>query len=98
MSEQKREQNKKINQHSRQITDLETRLKTLELDVEPRGRISLAFDAVEEDLDEIKSSINQLDRKVERLEQSSEHQFNQLNAKLEILISHLRGVNDLPEE
>jgi outer membrane murein-binding lipoprotein Lpp len=38
MSEQKREQNKKINQHSRQITDLETRLKTLELDVEPRRR------------------------------------------------------------
>jgi outer membrane murein-binding lipoprotein Lpp len=98
MSEQQREQNKKINQHSRKITDLESRLKTLELDIEPRGRISLAFEAVEEDLDEIKSSINQLDRKVERLEQSSEHRFNQLNAKLEILINHLTGVSDLPEE
>jgi DNA repair exonuclease SbcCD ATPase subunit len=98
MSEQEREQNKKINQHFRKITDLESRLKTLELDVEPRGPISSAFEAVEEDLDEIKSSINQLDRKVERLEQSSGHRFNQLNAKLEIIIEHLTGVSDLPEE
>ena len=99
MSEQEREQNKKINQHSRKINNLESRLKTLELDVEPRGRISSAFEAVEDDLDEIKSSISHLDLKVERLEQTSEHRFNQLNAKLEIIIDieHLTGVNDLPE-
>lgn len=98
MSEQEREQNKKINQHSRKLSNLEQRLKTIELDVEPRGRINLAFEAVEEDLDDIKSSIGNLERKVERLEQSSEHRFNQLNAKLEIIIEHLTGVNDLPEE
>ena len=61
MDEQEQEQNKRINQHFRRITNLEQRLKTLEYDVEPQGRISLAFEAVEEDLDEIKSSINQLD-------------------------------------
>jgi hypothetical protein len=32
MSEQEREQNKKINEHSRQISDLQHRLKTIELD------------------------------------------------------------------
>ena len=98
MNEQEREQNQKINQHSRKINSLESRLKTLELDVEPRGRISYAFEAVEDDLDEIKSSLGNLERKVDRLEQTSEYQFNQLNAKLEVIIEHLTGVNDLPEE
>jgi len=91
MSEQEREQNKKINQHSRKINNLESRLKTLELDVEPRGRISLAFEAVEDDLNEIKSDIG-------NLKQTVEHRFNRLDAKLEIIIEHLTGVNDLPEE
>ena len=91
MNEQEREQNKKINEHSRQISDLQQRLKTIELDVEPRGRISTAFEAIEEDLDEIKSRIT-------RLEQNSEHRFNRLDAKLEVIIEHLTGVNDLPEE
>ena len=36
MNEQEREQNKKINEHSRQISDLQQRLKTIELDVEPK--------------------------------------------------------------
>ncbi len=98
MDEQEREQNKRINQHSRRITNLEQRLKTLESDVEPQGRISLAFEAVEEDLDEIKSSLNQLDHKVVRLEQTTEHRFNQLNGKLDIIIEHLTGINDLPED
>ena len=98
MNEQEREQNKKINQHSRKINNLENRLRTIELDVEPRGRINMAFEAVEEDLDEIKSSIGNLDRKVDRLEQTSEHRFNQLNAKLEVIIEYLTGVSDLPEE
>jgi archaellum component FlaC len=91
MSEQEREQNKKINQHSRKINNLESRLKTLELDVEPRGRISLAFEAVEDDLNEIKSDIG-------NLKQTVEHRFNRLDAKLEIIIEHLTGVNDLAEE
>ena len=91
MEEQEREQNKRINQHSRQISDLQQRLKTIELDVEPRGRISASFEAIEEDLDEIKSRIT-------RLEQNTEHRFNRLDAKLEAILDHLTGVNDLPEE
>ena len=37
MTEQ--EQNKKINQNSRRLLNLLERIKTIELDVEPRGRI-----------------------------------------------------------
>ncbi len=91
MDEQEREQNKRINQHSRKISDLEQRLKTIELDVEPRGRISASFEVIEEDLDEIKSRIT-------RLEQNTEHRFNRLDAKLEVILDHLTGISDLPEE
>lgn len=59
--------------------------------LKPRGIISTSFEAIEEDLDEIKSRIT-------RLEQNTEHRFNRLDAKLEVIIEHLTGVNDLPEE
>ncbi len=91
MDEQEREQNKRINQHARKVSDLEQRLKTIELDVEPRGRISVSFEAIEEDLEEIKSRIT-------RLEQNTEHRFNRLDAKLEAILAHLTGISDLPEE
>ncbi|NET56359.1 MAG: hypothetical protein F6K47_09360 [Symploca sp. SIO2E6] len=86
-----KERNKRINEHSRQLINLEQRLKTIELDVEPRGRLSLAFEAIEEDLDEIKSRIT-------KLEQNTEHRFNRLDAKLEVIIEYMTGVRDLPEE
>jgi len=86
-----KERNKKINEDSRQLINLEQRLKTIELDVEPRGRLSLAFEAIEEDLDEIKSRIT-------KLEQNTEHRFNRLDAKLEVIIEYMTGVRDLPEE
>ncbi len=88
MSEQ--EQNKKINEHNRRITRLEEEVKTLKRDVEPQGWISNAFDAVEDDLDEIKASIR-------KLEQQVNHNHNQLSAKLEIILEHLTGIADLPE-
>ncbi|MEL6438341.1 MAG: hypothetical protein AAFQ80_03645 [Cyanobacteria bacterium J06621_8] len=89
MSEQ--EQNKKINEHNRRISKIEEEVKTLKLDVEPQGWISNAFEAVEEDLDEIKSSIRKLEQKVS-------HNHNQLSAKLEIILERITGIGDLPEE
>jgi archaellum component FlaC len=88
MSEQ--EQNKRINEHNRRITRLEEEVKTLKRDAEPQGWISNAFDAVEEDLDEIKTSIK-------KLEQQVNHNHNQLSAKLEIILEHITGIGDLPE-
>ena len=86
-----KEQNKRINEHSHQLINLEQRLKTIELDVEPRGRISSAFEAIEVDLEEIKLRIT-------KLEQNTEHRFNRLDAKLEVIIEYMTGIRDLPEE
>ncbi|MDJ0577752.1 MAG: hypothetical protein QNJ65_21655 [Xenococcaceae cyanobacterium MO_234.B1] len=51
MDEQEREQNKRINHHQRLINDLRERLKTVEVDVEPDGRISEAFEQIEQHLE-----------------------------------------------
>ena len=87
MDEQEREQNKRINQHVRLINNLRERLKTVESDVEPDGRISEAFEKIEQHLE-------QHDRRFDRLE----HKVTQLGSKLDIIIEHLTNINDLPEE
>lgn len=87
MEEQEREQNKRINQHQRLINNLRERLKTIETDVEPDGRISEAFWQIEQHLESH-------DKKFDRLE----HKVNQLGSKLDIIIEHLTNINDLPEE
>ncbi|MGK7872126.1 MAG: hypothetical protein AB4426_02055 [Xenococcaceae cyanobacterium] len=87
MEEQEREQNKRINQHQRLINNLRERLKTVEVDVEPDGRISEAFEQIEQHLE-------RHDKRFDRLE----HKVNQLGSKLDIIIEHLTSINDLPEE
>ena len=87
MEEQEREQNKRINQHQRLINTLREKLKTIESDLEPDGRISEAFEQIEQHLE-------RHDKRFDRLE----HKVNQLGSKLDIIIEHLTGVNDLPEE
>ena len=87
MNEQEREQNKRINQHQRLINNLRERLKTIEVDVEPDGRISEAFEQIERHL-------GLHDKRFDRLE----HKVNHLGSKLDIIIEHLTNINDLPEE
>ncbi len=87
MSEREREQNKRINQHQRLINNLRERLKTIEIDVEPDGRISNAFEQIEQHLE-------RHDKRFDCLE----HKVNQLGSKLDIIIEHLTSINDLPEE
>ena len=86
-----KEQNQRINQHSREISDLQQRVKSLELDVEPKGWISLAFEANEKEFAEIK-------QKLSSLEIEMRHSFSVVNGKLEAILNHLTKVNDLPEE
>lgn len=103
MSEQ--EQNKRINQLRRQLAGAVERIKTLELDIEPEGRISEAFSALEEHLDE---RFNEVDQRFEQVEKRFdrvdarldriEHQFNRLQGKLEVILDAITGINDLPEE
>lgn len=85
MTEQ--EQNKKINEHKRLINNLRERMKTIESDVEPDGRISEAFEQIEQHLDRHDKKFDRLERKV-----------NQLGSKLDIIIEHLTSINDLSEE
>ena len=85
MTEQ--EQNKKINEHKRLINNLRERMKTIESDVEPDGRISEAFEQIEQHLDRHDKKFDRLERKV-----------NQLGSKLDIIIEHLTSINALSEE
>lgn len=96
MSEQ--EQNKYINQLKRQLINAVERIKTLELDIEPDGRISEAFSVMEEHMD---ARFDQFDTRFDHLESRldrMDHQFNQLQAKLTIILDAITGIGDLPEE
>ncbi|MBJ7899344.1 MAG: hypothetical protein GC158_05320 [Cyanobacteria bacterium RI_101] len=87
-----------MNQLKRQLTHALERIKTLELDLEPDGRISEAFSVMEEHID---TRFDRVDARFDRLESRldrMEHQFNQLQAKLEIVLDAITGIGDLPEE
>ena len=84
MSEQ--EQNRKINELNRRIARLESALKGTELDLQPGGRISSSFDAIEDHLEEH-------NKKLDRLQ----YDMNQANAKLDTILDRLTGLSDLPE-
>lgn len=82
MTEQ--EQNKRINQHKRLINNLRERLKTIEADVEPDGRISETFEQIEQHLE-------RHDKRFDRLE----NKVNQLGSKLDIIIEHLTSYKNV---
>lgn len=92
------EQNKRINQLRRQLANAVERIKTLELDMEPDGRITEAFDVMERYMDEkfdaIDERFNGIDKRFDRLE----HQFNRLQAKIEVILDAITGLGDLPED
>lgn len=73
------------------------RIKTLELDLEPEGRITAAFDAMERHIDEKFAAVDEkfaaIDKRFDRLE----HQFNRLEAKIEVVIEAITGLGDWPE-
>ncbi|TRU82484.1 MAG: hypothetical protein EWV76_07785 [Microcystis novacekii Mn_MB_F_20050700_S1] len=85
------QQNKYINQLSQQLVNAIERIKTLELDLEPEGRITAAFDAMKRPIDEKFAAI---DKRFERLQ----HQFNRLQAKIEVVLEAITGLGDLPED
>jgi hypothetical protein len=85
------QQNKYINQLGRQLVNAIERIKTLELYLEPEGRITAAFDAMERPIAEKFAAI---DKRFERLQ----HQFNRLEAKIEVVLEAITGLGDLPED
>ena len=92
------EQNKRINQVRRQLVNAVERIKTLELDIEPEGRISEAFSVLEQHMD---SRFDRMDSRFDRIESRldrMEHQFNRLQAKIEVILDAITGITDLPED
>jgi len=92
------QQNKYINQLRRQLVNAVERIKTLELDLEPEGRITAAFDAMERHIAEKFAAVDEkfaaIDKRFDRLE----HQFNRLQAKIEVVLEAITGLGDLPED
>ncbi|PSF39106.1 hypothetical protein C7H19_01975 [Aphanothece hegewaldii CCALA 016] len=87
-----------MNQLRRQLANAVERIKILELDLEPDGRISEAFSALEEHMD---SRFDQMDSRFDRIEnrlERMEHQFNRLQGKMEVMLESITGLGDLPED
>ncbi len=66
---------------------LETRIKTIELDVEPDGRISEGFDRLSQDIYTVEQKINSVEKRLDRLE----HGQNQIKASLDVILRHITG-------
>ena len=58
-----------------------------DLDLAPGGRVSEAFDQIENHLE-------QHDKKLDRLQ----YDLNQANGKLDAILERITGLSDLPEE
>jgi peptidoglycan hydrolase CwlO-like protein len=82
-----KEQNKKINELNRRVARLEAAVKGMDLDLEPSGRISNSFDAIEEHLE-------QHDKKLDQLQ----YDLNQANGKLDAILDRITGLSNLPED
>jgi hypothetical protein len=59
---------------------VETRMKTIELDVEPDGRISEGFERLSQDIDSLEKRLNRI-----------EHGQNQIKASLDVILRHITG-------
>jgi uncharacterized protein YoxC len=88
------EQNKRINELKREIQRLTESVKTLELDMEPTGHITMGFDRLSEDIDEVNRRIDGVDRKLDVMS----HQIHQVLARQEVILEAITKINDLPEE
>ena len=93
------EQNKRINQVRRQLLNAVERIKTLELDIAPEGRISEAFSSLEQHMDSrFDCAARPFRVRIESRLDRMEHQFNRLQAKIEVILDAITGITDLPED
>ena len=64
--------------------ELEQKIKILELDIEPEGRISEGFEYLSNDIDSFR---NETRKRLDRLE----HGQNRIQASLDVILRHLTG-------
>ena len=88
------ERNRQINLLKREVQRLDERLRALELDVEPGGHISEAFDRLSREIDEIKTGLGETNKRLDAMS----HQMNSLLARQEVMLEMLTHISDLPEE
>ena len=74
----------RLNRIEQKLTEIEQRVKTLELDMEPEGRISSGFEYLSNDLDSFREETR---KRLERLE----HGQNQIKASLATTLERLTG-------
>ena len=91
MTPEEKNKQERINELNRRVSRLEEAAATTNLDLESGGRVSMAFDSVEEHLVSI-------DNRLSRMEQRMERNHNQMSAKLENMMQSLTKIRDLPEE
>ena len=96
MSEQ--EQNKKINELDRRITRVEQNLKSLNLDLEPDGRVSQAFDHLENIMDGQFANVDNQFKEIRKNQDRIRHELSTIRGGMEAILQRLTKVDDLPEE
>lgn len=96
MSEQ--EQNKKINELNRRITKVEKEIKTLNIDLEPDGRVSEAFDHLEDNMESQFSQVNEQFKQIRKNQDRIRHELSDVRGGIEAILQRLTKVDDLPEE
>ncbi|MEL6928714.1 MAG: hypothetical protein AAFO95_08775 [Cyanobacteria bacterium J06600_6] len=57
-----------------------------------------AFRARSEHIDEVENRLGKRIRKVETKLDKLERSQNEMNGKLDVILNHLMGINDLPKE
>ena len=77
------------NSMDRRADAVEIRIKTLELDVEPEGRISQAFAILTEDLESFQSDVDRRFEQVYKRLDRLEHGQNEIRASLGLILEHL---------
>lgn len=85
------EQNKKINELDRRLTRIETQMTTLQLDLEPDGRVSESFEHLE-------TSIDAQFKEVRKNQDRLRHDLSSIKGSVEAILQRLTKVDDLPEE
>jgi prefoldin subunit 5 len=88
------ERNRQINFLKREVQRLDERLRALELDVEPGGHISEAFDRLSREIDEVKEELGKTNKRLDTMS----HQMNTLLARQEVMLEMMTRISDLPEE
>ena len=95
MSEQ--EQNK-INELNRRITRVEKEIKTPNIDLEPDGRVSEAFDHLEDSMESQFSQVNEQFKQIRKNQARIRHELSDVRGGIEVILQRLTKVDDLPEE